>query len=178
MAIISKKTWNNMPKAEKEKIIAAYNSFSDAPSELDYWVKKELEAIFGKDRLVSKPRIRIWEDVIKTYPARITGILGLQSEIRDVVGINENIARKIVATAKIEKLIEFGYGGIVTKDEWADKNRKKYVVAPAPNKEMTVYGYDEHCGDNFVAFHTKYDAKEFMKHKENIKLLIDYYMMS
>lgn len=85
------------------------------------------------------------------------------------------IGDSISALFKIRQLIEVGYGGNITNEEWNGIN--SYV--------SIQYYIDKHNFDTClniynktnIAFHTKKQAKEFLKYPENIQLLKDYFMI-
>lgn len=96
----------------------------------------------------------------------------------------EPIVKSALALLKIHQLIEVGYGGNITDEEWRNINIKKYYFVP-----NTEYSPDE--GDNMweivyaqtypnkrtFAFRTSEQAEEFLSYLENVKLLKDYFMI-
>ena len=88
----------------------------------------------------------------------------------------EPIYKSMFALLKIHQLIEAGYGGNVTDEEWKKEIDVYYVFYGVHNKfyvEYTnLYGNKRH-----IAFHTKEQAKEFLSYPENVQLLKDYYMI-
>ena len=88
------------------------------------------------------------------------------------------IEKSAIALLKIRQLIEVGYGGNVTHDEWVNDIKE--------NNLWSVYFdyYDNEFYPIFtaghfthVAFHTKEQAEEFLSYPENIQLLKDYFML-
>lgn len=88
------------------------------------------------------------------------------------------IEKSALALLKIHQLIEVGYGGNVTNDEWVNDIKE--------NNLWSVYFdyYDNEFYPIFtaghfthVAFHTKEQAEEFLSYPENIQLLKDYFML-
>lgn len=94
------------------------------------------------------------------------------------------IEESALALLKIHQLIEVGYGGNITDEEWRNIDIKKYYFIP-----NTEYSPDE--GNNMweivyaqaypnkhtFAFHTSEQAEEFLSYPENVKLLKDYFMI-
>lgn len=92
------------------------------------------------------------------------------------------IEKSVLALLKIRQLIEIGYGGNVTNDEWDDINIKKWFFMPvafySPDEEIfnIVYAHNNSY-KRAIAFHTEEQAKEFLKYPENVELLKDYFML-
>lgn len=80
------------------------------------------------------------------------------------------IERSILALLRIRQLIEVGYGGNVTNDEW----EKAYIISCTADKIFTIHATN--C-IHTIAFHTKEQAEEFLKYPENVQLLKDYFMI-
>lgn len=86
----------------------------------------------------------------------------------------ESIEKVALAILKIYQLIEKGYGGNITKDEWKDATNWKYTIICESNDKL----YVECAIDRRpIAFHTEEQAKEFMSYPENIQLVKDFFMM-
>lgn len=139
-----------------------------------YGVITTLEAIFGSHNLNPKPKIRTWEDVCKRVEWDIDSWL---SKIENA-WIGYPIARKMIATAKIAKLIELGYGGMVSDEEWKNIGLPKYTIIPCNVKDELridmVYARDD---KQFTAFHSQELAEEFMSYPENVELVKQYHML-
>lgn len=84
------------------------------------------------------------------------------------------IEKSALALLKIHQLIEAGYGGNITGDEWNNHKISKYVVTYRGKniKEFTFISQRES-----IAFHTEEQRREFLKYPENIRLIKDYYMV-
>lgn len=87
------------------------------------------------------------------------------------------IERSALALLKIHQLIEVGYGGNVINDEWINRDITKYFISFGNDNiigiEKTILSEEF----SHIAFHTKEQAKEFLKYPENIQLLKDYFMI-
>lgn len=85
--------------------------------------------------------------------------------------INEK-ERSAAALCKILKLIEVGYGGLVSKKEIY--NEYKEII-------YYINGFSIRTGyniiNNLITFHTKEQAEEFLSYEENVQLLKEYYMI-
>ena len=84
------------------------------------------------------------------------------------------IERSALALLKIHQLIEVGYGGNVTNEEWENAFELKYVISCTADKSFPIHATN--C-IHTIAFHTKEQAEEFLKYPENIQLLKDYFMI-
>lgn len=94
---------------------------------------------------------------------------------------NTPIEKSALALLKIHQLIEVGYGGNVTNDEWLDRytnNTVKYVIISNDDNGnfLVIETQNNHMRTN-PAFHTKEQAEEFLKYPENVQLLKDYFMI-
>lgn len=181
MAIISQETWDKMPEEEKEKIINSYKTIKDDNEffkETEHPLNAEniitsYETLFGKENLQPKPKIRTWEDIEKLLPED-----GFCVDKFEKFADNPKITLKCRATLKIAKLIELGYGGMVTEEEWKDHTTDKYSIGWDEEDNCPLLKY--HCSRNyvdFISFHTKQQAEEFMSYSENVELVKQYNMI-
>lgn len=85
-------------------------------------------------------------------------------------GPTEPIVKSTLSLLKIHQLIEVGYGGNVTNEEW----EKAYIISCTADKIFTIHATN--C-IHTIAFHTKEQAEEFLKYPENVQLLKDYFMI-
>ena len=84
----------------------------------------------------------------------------------------------MIATYKIAKLIELGYGGMVTDEEWKNKDITKWIVVPNDdNGKLIIVDTWHNSKRGCIAFHTQQQAKEFMSYPENRTLVKQYYMI-
>ena len=84
------------------------------------------------------------------------------------------IERSALALLKIHQLIEIGYGGNITDEEWKEHTKIKYTIELKDKKLICSYTYHF---KSHIAFHTKEQAEEFLKYSENVQLLKDYFMI-
>ena len=183
MAIISQKVWDNLiPEEEKEKIINSYNIIKEDNNffkETEHPLNAEtainaLETIFGKENLQPKPKIKTWKDVSSDDWVQVVNI---DEFIQNITNVDTKIADKLLATLKIAKLIELGYGGIITDEEWLDDSKPKYVIYCTFNGKAELDTSTVHDDKYFIAFHTSKQREEFVSYPENVKLLKQYYIM-
>ena len=88
---------------------------------------------------------------------------------------NTPIEKSALVLLKIHQLIEVGYGGNVTNEEWKNDDWKfkigyhvdydKFPILPVISTK------------SLIAFHTKKQAEEFLSYPENVQLLKDFYMV-
>ena len=86
----------------------------------------------------------------------------------------ESIVKSALALLKIHQLIEVGYGGNITKEEWEKAFELKYVISCTADKSFPIH--TTNC-IHTIAFHTKEQAEEFLKYTENVELVKDYFMI-
>lgn len=105
----------------------------------------------------------------------------VDNELYTIDCLEENvktpIEKSVLALLKIHQLIEVGYGGNVTNEEWFDWDNCIYFIEyNGEDKEykiLTTVCYKKH-----IAFHTKEQAEEFLSYHENVQLLKDYFMIN
>lgn len=85
------------------------------------------------------------------------------------------IEKSALALLKIHQLIEVGYGGNVTREEW-NKNKSIYCIVCYKGDFITITTSNSY--KHFIAFHTKEQAEEFLKYPENVQLLKDYFQIN
>ena len=130
-----------------------------------------------------KPKIpKTWNDLINSH---------LTEESYCTIGfeINKNnlnlfeecgntfIEKSALALLKIHQLIEVGYGGNVTIEEW--NTMKDIYQIDYEVHSNTIRISNSVCMRFFtpIAFHTQEQAKVFLSYPENVELLKDYFMI-
>lgn len=180
MAIISQETFDKFTEEEKKKIREDYSKFTNLSENgidteeriANFHLRMKMKEYFGIENLQPEPKIRTWEDVVKQYPHFKDDIDKLEHDI--LYGWNK-LSEKLIASYKITKLIELGYGGMVTNEEWKDMEVKKYCITREKGKiDSDGYWVDRYF---FIAFHTREQRKEFMSYPENQELVKQYYMV-
>ena len=182
MSIISRETFEKFSDEEKRKVYELNKELSILRNEngdkYHYLTGSldNLNALFGKENLQPKPKIKTWEDVAAQREYNIDVEL---NKIKNA-WIGYPICDKMIATAKIAKLIELGYGGMVTEEEKCS-DIPYFAIFPvlgtsqlqiADNHSTNIYSKD------FVSFHTRQQAEEFMSYPENVELVKQYHMSS
>lgn len=85
-----------------------------------------------------------------------------------------SIEKSALALLKIYQIIEVGYGGNITNEEWANDRNYKYGMFCSWDNTLIV---DSTIFRNRIAFHTRKQAKEFLSYPENVQLVKDFYMI-
>ena len=187
MGIISMETWNNMSDDEKSKIRQIYDDkCADAKEAYEhgaiYTYKRikaeiaEMELFFDKEYIHPTPTINTWTDICVYKPDVSDVETMLKTNVEDSPHIDVQLLNKIVATYKIDKLIELGYGGKVTDDEWADDKVFIYFITLNRDGNLEIDCSYNNCRQ-FIAFHTKQQAEKFISYKGNAELVEQYYRM-
>ena len=188
MSIISKETFDKFTEEEKRKVRELNKELSTIRNEngdkYHYLTGSldNLDALFGKENIQPKPKIKTWNDIKEGEV-----IQEIQENFNDLGAhcyidcnyegyIPSKIINKMIATAKIAKLIELGYGGMVSDEEWKDNNINKYCIIWGSETNKCRY-IDVCYAVHFIAFHTSAQREEFMSYPENVKLIEQYYML-
>lgn len=119
-----------------------------------------------------KPKVpKTWSEYTKQFDISSEPTLWFDSDMNW-----GEIGKACAALFKIHRLIEVGYGGNVTNEEWKSK-KDKWIINLICSKNgysfivlKTTYFVDK-C---HIAFHTEKQAREFIRYSENIQLLRDY----
>ena len=164
------KIWNDLSEDYKEDHRHFYKTYKDFAEETNFYtICRQMEKTFGIHNLNPKQTPKTWEDVVKLHEDYY--YIGGNTS-----GVSDALKKKAVATLKIAKLIELGYGGMVSEEEWKDSNTLKHIVYCTTNNKLSIqsqYTPFKH----FVAFHTKQQAEEFMSYESNRKLVEMYYCL-
>lgn len=117
---------------------------------------------------------KTWSELVKFKQADIYTIQCSSFVYKN----NRNITNSALALLKINQLIEVGYGGNITNEEWVAQGCRKWVIVSDSNDGnfIVVTTRDSYMRKN-PAFHTEEQAEEFLKYPENIQLLKDYFMI-
>lgn len=178
------KLWNELNEEKKEKYRKDYKEAMEDCGESALIVRRELLAeIFGTHNLNPK-QIKTWEDVEKEgkycgYLISKTGFRDHESgECPSIVYnsdfFSHKIIDKVIATMKIEYLIENSYGGMITESEWEDVDVRKFRIVRLRGNLTYAEGRGAY---EFVAFHTPEQREEFMSYESNRRLVEQYFMI-
>lgn len=140
----------------------------------------ETETDWNEWDKLNNHKIKIWKDYLNQYDINeqpndmmidITGSKGHGYTRRKTP-----IERAALALMKIMILIDKGYGGIVSNFEWGNLDAEKWIIIPTTTNDTFVIASTNLFGSkSHVSFHTKEQAKEFLKHPENVALLNQYF---
>lgn len=169
MSIISKETWDKFTEEEKKKIITEYNYKATRTGKVEY------EILFGKE-ILSNPKFKIktWADIEKEHPGHFCRSNAPNPMFIPSAELRDKLLKKTIATYKIATLIELGYGGMVTEEEWIDENLNKYYIEFVEEPSINCSRNDYR---QFISFHSRDLAEEFMSYSENVELVKQYYMI-
>lgn len=185
MSIISKETWNKFTEEEKKNVKKEYLKWQEEAETNPYFEGKitNMEELFDKENLQPKPKNKTWEDLEKDgfsvehdYLREFDDWEICIDAISYNCDISDKLIYKAIATLKIAKLIELGYGGLVTEEEWVDGNVEKVSIIYKSFKKKFDILYNSHRKE-FITFHTRQQAEEFMSYPENVELVEQYYMI-
>lgn len=117
---------------------------------------------------------KTWSELIKT------GNSIYYTACTHIEDDNTPIVKAAKALLKIHQIIEVGYGGNVTDEEWNNKELPKFVITPVINinNDFNIVGYSTYTGFLHIAFHEEKQAGEFLSYPENVQLIKDYFMIN
>lgn len=162
--------WIELSEESKEELIEKYRSLKVMSDTNSLNKVLLLEELFGINNLNPKQPIKTWEDYMKVNYSNYPPTSQL---LEFLINIDDKISNKLIATIKISKLIEAGYGGMVTEEEWLDYDTLKYCIVCIG---ITLEKMESYDGKEFITFHTREQRDEFFKN--NKQLCKDYYMIS
>lgn len=158
----------------KHKSIAFKCAIIDA--EDDLFPSKDQRDWLKWDKENNKRTPKIWSELVKNRVDK----LGVTCDYGNVdCSFTEKdtpIEKSALALLKIHQLIEIGYGGNVTEEEWKDDNWKYSITCDGKNKCFEVIRV---CWQKYIiSFHTKEQTEEFLSYPENVQLLRDYFQIN
>lgn len=166
--------WNELSEESKKHIKNVFSEFEPVCQE-DLVRMNLMSDLFGKENLTPKPQIKTWYDVEKQgYYAEDEWVANEKVDAIVYKGsFSSQIIKKVIATFKIAKLIDLGYGGLITNEEWSDSTYKWHIVYDTQQNKYKVFW--ETVYKDPLSFHTEEQAIEFLKN--NRDLLDDYNMI-
>lgn len=131
---------------------------------------------------------KTWSEYVKIIPPKTTNdYKDYPFAVNNPVFVREDITpieKSALALIKIHQLIDAGYGGNVTEEDWRNEKIYKWFLFPdldkiKENKEdiFDITDLNFYCAKRSFAFYTREQAKEFISYPENVKLLKDYFMI-
>ena len=170
--------WQALTEDGRQARIASYKELLKLQKEEadSYLITiEDLEKLYGTHNLNPEPQIKTWEDVEEYYKNEVSTTETFH--IYFAYGIEKGIDDKCFAMLKIAKLIELGYGGMVSEEEWKDESLQKWCVIVDYKDPTKLANYMTDCYYQFIAFHTPEQREEFMSHESNRQLVKQYYLM-
>ncbi len=123
---------------------------------------------------------KTWSELIQKNQPCSSVTLGYRKKEDKSVGDdswtcnNTPIEKSALALLKIHQLIEVGYGGNITNEEWKNNWHSEIRV----NVEGKLFVESTYNSTIFpIAFHTKEQAEEFLSYPENVQFIKDFYMI-
>lgn len=181
------KLWNDLSEEKKEKYRKDYKEAMEDCGESALIERRELLAeIFGSHNLNPKTQIKTWEDMIDND--KFEEIDSTYVELEDFLinkDMDNKLRNKILATYQIQQLIDLFYGGMVSEEEWKksasyDKKDALWTIVCEYKKKYQEPQFRIACNweqGDFLSFHSKELAEEFMSHESNRRLVRQYFMM-
>lgn len=123
--------------------------------------------IFGSDEFDGVPTIDSWNDI-----ERIENIKNL-SLTSNNYAFSNFLSKKAINYFKIILLIENGYGGIISNEEWKDSSIQKFTIVPVIDKDITYNIVNNAYPKHPLSFRSQDDAKRFFDNNE--ELVKNYY---
>lgn len=176
MSIVSNETWHNFTESEQNEILNEYNRMLTHRFKFESEIL-QMEKLFGIENLKHESKIKTWSDVRFYYPDLVNRLLQGHIEMKHIYNtMSESIGDKCLATIKLDKLIELGYGGRVTIDNWIEGEKSWSVVVSSINKNIELRVVTTYFNLDFITFRSKELADEFMSYPENVELIKQYYI--
>lgn len=166
--------WSELSEESKKEIIEEYNKYAHPFTNEQLAFRKEYGNLFGEHNLHPQPQIKTWDDMEKECPNIKSEIDTLNYHISTCIAFGAKIDKKLIATYKIAKLIELGYGGLITDEEWRDEKVNKFSLVCEANRLSIICLPDER---HFISFHYLDEAERFLAESKNKDLIKDYFML-
>lgn len=120
---------------------------------------------------------KTWSELVNSKKAKSLCIHTLYNTYLSSNKDTISIEKSALALLKIYQLIEVGYGGNVSKEEFFDERTMKFII----NLDKLEDRFHIYQGINMmnthIAFHSYEQAEEFLSYPENVQLLRDYFMI-
>lgn len=120
---------------------------------------------------------KTWSELVKRGKVISTTVQTSYDEEGDSSDtlLDSPIEKSALALLKIHQLIEVGYGGNVTNEEWNGIRTYYSIYYSVIKNKFEIYLAVN--SKSLIAFHTKEQAEEFLIYPENVQLLKDYFMI-
>lgn len=120
---------------------------------------------------------KTWNELVTTNKANSHCIHTLNDTYLSSSKSKRIIEKSALALLKIHQLIEVGYGGNVTNEEWYNNSEPKFIIVEKSKKDFANICVRNQTYRTPIAFHTSEQAEEFLSYPENVQLLKDYFMV-
>ena len=181
------KLWNELSEESQRKIQHTYleniqeahnSKNSDEMVNVLLGKNEMLIDLFGSHNLNPKPTPKTWEDVEKAEGGDIRVDSKVINPNGRAWGLGLKYHQKAESTLKLAILIDLGYGGMVSEEEKsAEYDESYFSIIPNDKNEIIICRRTSPFGGNFITFHSRQQAEEFMSYESNRKLVEQYYMM-
>lgn len=122
---------------------------------------------------------KTWSDTLSNSNFTLYELSYIDNNKNDVLTSTGKspIEKSALALLKIHQLIEIGYGGNITEEEWNTMKDIYQIDYEIHSNKIMIS--NSVCMRFFtpIAFHTKKQAEEFLSYPENVELLKDYFMI-
>lgn len=170
--------WSKLPP-DVQKLFAEISE----QHKLGIDVMSMINDYFGEHNINPLHNVYTWADIVKLYQDNIASniITKAYTGYNDLlVSLTDNkppkfLCDKILATYQIGVLIEYCYGGHITKEEWSNPNIPKYTVCYDIKADIFYPDTYQSEQKRFVAFHTAEQRNMFVSLQENTELLKMYF---
>lgn len=176
--------WNELSNASKEAVQTIYKNLKDATGHGDIGKLWLLDELFGEENL--EPKISTWKQALEAWKKdnKFNNSQLNMLQCQSWMETNKLVKLKANAIFKLGKLIEVGYGGFITKDEWLNEKNKYTLILDIlseigndgfPIIRVVVHQMPTHS-DDFLTFRSQEDAERFLSYDENKELVCHYFM--
>lgn len=122
-----------------------------------------------------KPKVpKTWSELVEQDKVKFQKAINIAD--KDISDYNA-IEKSALALLKIHQIIEAGYGGNVTNEEWPSLKHIYQIECDAYVHRILIANSAPMRFLSHIAFHTKEQAEEFLSKPENVQLLKDYFMI-
>lgn len=172
--------WKYLSEEKKKEYRDKYNQKVQNLQDPNYndYLNGQVDMILDMFGVQNLRVVKTWADVENLMGSKdrdtFSEFLSITASLPFIAG--NPVYRKLIATYRIAILISFGYGGIISDEEWEDSDVPKYRILPVPNSDE-VTGYYTYGHKTLIAFHTEEQMKEFMSYPENRDLIREYHMV-
>lgn len=166
------KIWSELSESSKDFIRDSFPIEDKEEGGYDLALAEVLDKVFGLDNVFPEPVIKTWKDV-----QDMNEDSNFFVQINDNLELPEKVYDKCKATMKIKKIIDLGYNGSITDEEWRNDKMEKFRVIPFKHGGFQVIRCYSIQQKDILAFRTRKLAEEFISYDSNNNLAERYYML-